>query len=191
MDRRRIAISGALILLVSSLVLFGVLNLTNPTESGPFGILIVLVLIYAVAFGVSTLVAMVGHYTLHLIIPMKVDATLSRRLRSTYRRIVVVCAILSFIPIFLTSLNSIGRLGFMDVTLIAITEAVAIFYALKKMWICQRCTEHPCKFLLRLWYNLAIWVQVQTRVAIPLDTISNQFNLALIIMHPCSNLAIM
>ncbi len=133
MDRRRIAISGALILLVSSLVLFGVLNLTNPTESGPFGILIVLVLIYAVAFGVSALVAMVGHYTLHLIIPMKVDATLSRRLRSTYRRIVVVCAILSFIPIFLTSLNSIGRLGFMDVTLIAITEAVAIFYALKKM----------------------------------------------------------
>lgn len=133
MNRRKIAILGFTMLLVSSVALAGILNMTNPTDSGPLGILAVLIAIYVATLGAGMLIAMLGHYTFHLIVPMKVDATLSRRLKYTYRRIIAICAILGLVPIFVISLNSIGQLDFIDVLLIAATEVVALFYVLKKL----------------------------------------------------------
>lgn len=133
MNRRTIAISALLAALLSGVALFFALNLANPTDSGPAGILLVLFLVYVLSLGIVLLAAVVGQYAFRLIVPMRVDATLRDRLRRTMHRMVVVSVILSFVPIFIISLSSIGQLGFTDFILIVATEVVAIFYALKRM----------------------------------------------------------
>ena len=127
------AIYAAVALLVAAVSLFFMLNMTNPTDSGPAGILVVLVLIYVLAYGFIVLMSMILGYVFRLIVPQhQLTTTSGERLRRNNRRTLAVCAVLAATPIMVISLNSIGRMDFVDVSLIAATEILAVFYIVKK-----------------------------------------------------------
>ena len=44
----------------------------------------------------------------------------------------LIVAAVSFIPIFIMSMNSIGQLGLVDLALIAIIEIILIFYIIRR-----------------------------------------------------------
>jgi hypothetical protein len=52
--------------------------------------------------------------------------------RQWRQRLTLIMAALSFVPIFLISLHSIGQLGFKDIALIAVIEALLIFYITRR-----------------------------------------------------------
>lgn len=131
MRRKTIAITSLTAAIISLMALFFLLSLTNPSGGGPAIILLVLVLIYIFTFASFTLLALLCDYVYRLIFPRRQDATINKRLKRFYRRLLVVTSILALTPIFLISLNSIGKLGFIDVSLIVLTEVLAVFYALK------------------------------------------------------------
>lgn len=132
--RRRSIVICALLGLVATIVgLVFILNMTNPTSGGPAGILAVLALIYLLTLSFIVLMVMVFEYIYRLIVPRKQDQTVAERTTRFYRRLLAVCATLATMPIFIISLNSIGRLGFLDMVLIAAVELVAVFFVLKKM----------------------------------------------------------
>lgn len=110
------------------------LNMTNPTSSGPAGILVVLVLIYGLSYGFIVLMAMLLQYIYRLIAPRRDETTTAGdRNKRFIQRALAVCGILAATPILVISLNSIGRMGFVDIMLIAATEALAVFYVIKKI----------------------------------------------------------
>lgn len=133
MNRRSIAIFSISVLAIASASLFFVLNLTNPSSGGPAGILLILFLVYALSFAIISLVALMVDYVFRLVVPRKASATAEIKLKRFYRKLVIICAVLSAMPIFLIALNSIGQLRFIDIVLIMITESVAIFYAVYRV----------------------------------------------------------
>lgn len=120
-------------LVVSVVALVFILNMTNPSDSGPAGILAVLILIYAISYSVIILTTVLFDYIYRLIAPRQQDETVAIRTKHFYHRLLAVCAVLATAPILVISLNSIGRLGFLDIVLIVAIELVAIFYVLKKL----------------------------------------------------------
>lgn len=134
MRRRNIAIYAALGALLAAGALFFVLNMTNPSDGGPAVILLVLLLIYGVAYGLIVLLVMLFGYIYRLIAPSQPATTMSaERYKHNMYRQLAVCGIVAATPILIISLNSIGRMDFVDGILIAATEGLAIFYLLKKM----------------------------------------------------------
>ena len=134
MRRRNIAIYALLGVLLSATALFFILNITNPSDGGPAVILVVLLLIYGLAYGFIVLMAMLLGYVYRLIAPSRPEATTSEeRYRRRVRKRLAICGVLAATPILIISLNSIGRMDFVDGLLIVATEALAIFYLSKKI----------------------------------------------------------
>lgn len=132
MRKRTIAICALLGLVISGVALFFVLNMTNPSDGGPAIILLVLLLIYCLTYGIIVLLTMVLWYIYHLIAPKRQTTTSDEKLRRSMRKMLAVCGILSATPILIISLNSIGRMSFVDIVLIIATEGLAIFYIVRK-----------------------------------------------------------
>lgn len=135
MRKRNIALFAFLDIIVSAVGLFLMLNMTNPTESGPLGMLVLMVLIYSLTFGVVLLGAMLVLFIIRLIIPAKATTTAETRRYWRLRKTIAICAVLAATPMLVISLNSIGQLRFVDVLLILATELVAVFYISKKMYL--------------------------------------------------------
>lgn len=134
MRRRNIAIYSLSGMAVAALALFFMLNMTNPSDSGPAGIMVVLVLIYGFTYGFIVLMSILLRYIYRLIAPRHDETTTSgERTKRSIQRLLAVCAILAATPILVISLNSIGRMGFVDIVLIAATELLAVFYVVKKI----------------------------------------------------------
>lgn len=135
MRKRNIALFAFLDIIVSAVGLFLMLNMTNPTESGPLGMLVLMVLIYSLTFGIVLLGAMLVLFIIRLIIPAKTTTTAEARRYWRLRKTIAICAVLAATPMLVISLNSIGQLRFVDVLLIFATELVAVFYISKKMYL--------------------------------------------------------
>lgn len=133
MRRRTITIYSILGIIATTIALFFMLNMTNPTDSGPMGMLTVLLLVYGLAYSVIILFAMLFGYIYRLIMPKPETTTSVQRYRRGTRKTLAICAVLAATPMLIISLNSIGRMGFVDIALIAATECVAVFYIAKKM----------------------------------------------------------
>ena len=102
------------------IALFFVLNMTNPSDNGPAGILLVLGLIYLLSYSFIVLMTMIIRYVWGLVRPSQPITTTSD---SKARRS----------PLIVISLNSIKRIELTDVVLTTITEAVAVFYIVKRL----------------------------------------------------------
>lgn len=134
MRKRTIALWSLLAVVLAGVALFFVLNMTNPSDGGPAVILVVLMLIYGLSYGFILLSALSLWYIYHLIAPRQRTTTTSgERLRHQTKRLLAICAVLAATPILVISLNSIGQLGFVDMSLIVATEALAVFYISRKM----------------------------------------------------------
>ena len=133
MRARNIAIAALLGTILPVATLFAVFNMTNPSDGGPVVILIVLTLIYILTYSIIVLVTMLLGHTYRLIAPAIQTTTSEEKKRRRLRKTLAICAVLAASPILIISLNSIGRMEFIDAILIAATEALAIFYIVKKV----------------------------------------------------------
>ena len=132
MKRRISLIAIVLGLLLSSIGLFLILNLTNPLSSGPFGILIVLGLIYLIVLTTLLILQRFLEVVYHLTRPNKKNIANEHRARMLRRRTNLIIIAISLIPIFVVSMISIGQLNVIDVILIIVVEAILIFYIVRR-----------------------------------------------------------
>lgn len=130
-------IYSAILMLLTGVALYFMLNMTNPSSAGPAGILAVLLLIYGFSFGLVCVLVSVLGYIYGLIRPHVDDETASELIAKRYtarrKRDIALSAVFASVPILVISLNSIGRINALDIALIVATEAVATFYISKKM----------------------------------------------------------
>jgi hypothetical protein len=120
-------------LIVASITIIMLLNLTNPTSAGSFGVLLVFANIYLITFLVSMIIVSFSRMVYAAIRTPRQTALSSDKKRIFRRKIVAVVAILNFAPIFFISMNSIGQLNFINISLFFAIETVVIFYALR--WV--------------------------------------------------------
>ena len=118
--------------------LLAMLNLTNPLSAGVFGVLIVLGLIYGITWlTLLVIIRLSGAVYGVLRSPAKTETAETvvgqEKTRETRRRTTLITAALSFVPIFIVSLNSIGSLSFRDILLITVIQIIAIFYIVKRV----------------------------------------------------------
>ena len=108
---------------LSLIALVVLLNQTNPLEVGPAGILLVFGLAYmfiaSILYLLLTLVMIVLAYF--------VSINMSSR-KKLYR----LASIISFAPVFLLALNSIGQLEIKDFILVVALVAIASFYTIRR-----------------------------------------------------------
>jgi len=134
MSKKRWAIGSLGLTLACLIALFFIMNMTNPSDSGPAGIAIVLLLIYGLCFGVIMVMALVLRFVAGLFRAERDEiADKTREEAHSDKRIIMICAALAVAPILVISLNSIGQIDFIDIALITATEAVAVFYIIKKV----------------------------------------------------------
>ena len=115
------------------IALFFVLNMTNPSDNGPAGILLVLGLIY-LSYCFIVLMTMIIRYVWGLVRPSQAITTTSdSKARRSQTKVLAVCGVLAMMPLIIISLNSIKRIELTDVVLTTITEAVAVFYIVKRL----------------------------------------------------------
>ena len=103
--------------------IFLVLNITSPLVVGPAGILLLFGLVYAF---ISSLL----YVLLHLIIKILNKIT-GRRIigeRSMY----YLSCVVGFGPLFLLALNTLGRLGLVEIVLVLLLVGLACFYILRR-----------------------------------------------------------
>ena len=118
----------------ASVGLILVLNLTTPAAAGPVGILAVFVLIYLASFCALMLFAKLLELIWRAVRPPTGETVVAgERARASRTRVTLIAAVLSLVPIFLISLNSIGQLNFVDVVLIVLIEALAVFYLARRV----------------------------------------------------------
>jgi len=125
-----IAIFVALLLAIIGLVL--VTNLINPLGAGPAGILVVFTLVYVCTWSLLLLLVRLLEIIYRLLRATSITVVKEDKMRRWQRRSALIAAALSFIPIFLISLNSIGQLGFKDIALIIVIEILLIFYIIRR-----------------------------------------------------------
>lgn len=134
MSRKRQVVSSLGLTLGCIIALYFIMNMTNPSDTGPAGIAIVLVLIYGLCFGVIVVMAIMLRFIVGLFRSEKDETSVGaiNRPRSD-RRLIAICAVLAVAPILFISLNSIGQVSLIDIALITATEAVAVFYIARKL----------------------------------------------------------
>ncbi|MCL2037824.1 hypothetical protein FWG95_02365 [Candidatus Saccharibacteria bacterium] len=130
------ALMGGLIVLV--LGLLAMLNLTNPLSAGVFGVLVMMGLIYGVTWLTLLIVIRLSEIVYGALrSPTKTETAETvvgqEKTRGARKRSTLIAAALSFVPIFIISLNSIGSLSFRDILLITVIQIIAIFYIVKRV----------------------------------------------------------
>lgn len=119
-------------LIVSSICLVLLLNLTNPSSAGSFGVLLIFANIYLVTFLVW-MVFLSFSRIVYDAVRIQNKAVLSEEKRVLHRKkLIYVVSVINFSPIFFISMNSIGQLNFLSVILFFAVEAVVIFYVLRR-----------------------------------------------------------
>jgi len=109
-----------------------VTNLTNPLSAGPLGILVVFALVYACTLALLLLLVRLLEIVYRLLSSAPMTVAKKDRIRRWRKQSTLIMAALSFVPIFLISLNSIGQLGLKDIALIIVIEILLIFYIIKR-----------------------------------------------------------
>lgn len=119
-------------LLLSTIGLTLITNLTNPLGVGHLGILVVFALVYICTLSLLLLLVRLLETIYRLLRSAPTTVVKEDKIRRWRQRLTLILAALSFVPIFLISLNSIGQLGFRDIALIIVIEGLLIFYIIKR-----------------------------------------------------------
>ena len=105
---------------IGLLALILILNLTSPTEIGPFGVLLFFLAVYVVAFGVITLL-------------MQSFMRLAFKKDTFRQKDYLYSAVLAFGPIMLLMARSFGAISIWTVSLIVIFLFLAEFLVYKRI----------------------------------------------------------
>ena len=117
---------------VASLCLLAILlNVTTPASAGPFGILIIFVLIYLSSLGLVTYFIygasyMISHLSTVFITRRPIEAL-------TFKRTYYYSTIVAAVPVLLIGLQSVGAVGAYEFFLVVIFVIVGCLYISKKV----------------------------------------------------------
>lgn len=109
-----------------------VISLTSPSSAGPLGLLAVLGLIYLTCWSLAVLIG--------LLVLITAKASYTKRaslVKSTpdmpLKKMIAISAVVAAAPLLAISFNSINRIGILELGLIIMVEAAAIFYVTRQM----------------------------------------------------------
>lgn len=105
--------------LVLVVTLLAMMNFFNPSDVGPNGLLIFFGLLYGICLVAVTAL-------------LKVYRMLFRK-RIHSIKLLYLSSVAAFAPVMLLALNTLNQLGFLDVTLVLLFEALALFYIMRRM----------------------------------------------------------
>ena len=106
-----------------ALCIFIFMNMTSPLKSGPFSVLIVFAMIYL--FVTSLL------YALAVAIG-RVVQFFDKKLPLSRRRLYYLMSVISFGPVFILALNTLGQLDVKEVLLVILLLCIGCFYVLRR-----------------------------------------------------------
>src|SRR5688572_28272639 len=109
--------------LLWTLLLIITLNLTNPLQGGPAGVLLVFCLIYLV---LSSFLFMVVD------LAFRAYGFLRRQTHSSGRRVYYVTSTLALGPVFMLALNTLGSLDWQEVLLVLLFVCAGCFYVIRQ-----------------------------------------------------------
>lgn len=115
---------------IAGLLLIILLQTTNPTTSGPLGILIVFILMYVSALGVLTFLLFWGS---RITARLASSVTVRRPLQVlSLGKAYYFSSVLSLVPVMLIGMQSVGSVGFYNVSLVVIFALIACVYIVKR-----------------------------------------------------------
>lgn len=113
--------------LCAFVVLSALMQTTSPSSIHPVGILLVFILLYVLALGMLTFFVYIAG-----IVASKIGRAHQRRKPLSLKRSYIYGSVLALAPVMMIGMASIGRLGFYELLLVAVFEAVVCFYVLKR-----------------------------------------------------------
>lgn len=116
--------------IVAVLLLTILLQMTNPTASGPLGILTVFILMYVSALGVLTFLLFLGS---RVLAKVSRSLTVKRPFEPfSLGRAYYFSSVLALVPIMFIGMQSVGNIGFYDVVLVVLFAIIACIYIVKR-----------------------------------------------------------
>lgn len=112
----QIAVILLLLTLVSIIVL---MNLTNPTEIGPNGILLLFSLFYVFFLAIFFLLIKVLY--------------IAKIVKFGLRKALFLSSVMAFAPVLSAALFTLGQFSSLDLILLALLEVMVCFYIIKKL----------------------------------------------------------
>ncbi|MCL1876775.1 hypothetical protein FWF74_01970 [Candidatus Saccharibacteria bacterium] len=113
----------------ASVGLLSILNFTNPSEAGSFGVLGLFGFMYLLTLSLLLILQRLYDVIRH---KKRDNDDDENHKRTPYLRINLIIVALSFMPIFVISMNSIGQLNVVDVALMVVIESIMIFYIVRR-----------------------------------------------------------
>lgn len=116
--------------ILSAAILLVLLETTNPTSTGPLGILIVFILMYMSALGVLTYFIMgLSYLVCYIGRALRSEKSLQR---VSFLHAYYYASVVSLMPVMFVGMKSVGDLGVAEVLLVIVFVAAACFYIKKR-----------------------------------------------------------
>lgn len=106
------------------------LNFTNPSQAGPFGILAFFILLYMFILGIISNFIFIINKVL-VFIYSNIDTKKPYKDRD-FKRIYYYSTVLALAPIILIAQQSVGRVGLFEIMLVVFFEIIACIYISKR-----------------------------------------------------------
>lgn len=103
--------------------IFIVFNFTSPLRVGPAGILLVFALFYAFISSLMFALLRIG---------LAVWVRVTGKADISSRRLYYLASVVAFGPVFLIALNTLSRLGIVEVILVLLLVGIGSFYVLRR-----------------------------------------------------------
>lgn len=114
------------------LVLLSFMNAVDPVKAGPGGILFSFILIYLIVASLLFTILHWGVRTVSGVIARRRASVTVRAYRIGVRKAYYIASAVAFGPVLLLALNSVRQLNPVDILLVGLFLALAIFYILKR-----------------------------------------------------------
>ncbi len=116
--------------LVATLLLFVLLQTTNPASVGPAGLLAVFFLLYIVLVGVFTAM---GWILNRMLVKVSRLVTVRKPLTTaSVKKVYYLSSVLALGPIMVLAMKSIGSLGIYEIILVLVFLTIALLYVNKR-----------------------------------------------------------
>lgn len=132
MAKRKISLFVFLLLLLFVVMLYILLQSTDPASVGPWGILGVFILIYLMCLGILFLVFRFGLYWAKKLLLSRSNPNAVVTNRFDEKKAYYVASVLAFVPVTLLSMHAFSQIGWMDVGLVVVFVLIATFFITKR-----------------------------------------------------------
>lgn len=117
-------------MVLAIILLIVLLRTTDPTTVGPFGILVVFILMYLLVLGALTFLLFLGS---KLVARVAASLAVKKPLRPlTIRKAYYFSSVVSLAPVMFLAMQSVGEVGAYDIILVTLFVVIACVYISKR-----------------------------------------------------------